>query len=129
MKMKENRSTRGKTGNANAVSYTVTMKPVRKEHPEEMAEESLTRLIESYRCAPYPSETTILNIDEVVYERACAGNRTRGCHDRQLCQPGDIRAPGKTCRLDPEDRGTGSETTITTVWSTHSFFCSCMLPT
>ena len=51
MKMKENRSTRGKTGNANAVSYTVTMKPVRKEHPEEMAEESLTRLIESYRCA------------------------------------------------------------------------------
>ena len=67
--MKENRSTRGKTGNANAVSYTVTMKPVRKEHPEEMAEESLTRLIESYRCAPYPSETTILNIDEVVYER------------------------------------------------------------
>ena len=70
MKMKENiRSTREKTGNANAVSCTVTMKPVRKEHPEEMAEESLTRLIESYRRASYPSETTILDIDEVVYER------------------------------------------------------------
>ena len=64
MKMKENRSTRKKTENANAVSYTVTMKPIRKEHPEEMAEESLTRLIESYRRAP-----TILDIDEVVYER------------------------------------------------------------
>ena len=69
MKMKENRSTREKTENANAVSYTVTMKPIRKEHPEEMAEESLTRLIESYRRAPYPSEITILDIDEVVYER------------------------------------------------------------
>lgn len=70
MEMKENiRSVREKIRNANAASCIVTMKPAREEHPEEVTEESLARLIESYRRAPYPSETTILDIDEVVYER------------------------------------------------------------
>ena len=70
MEMKENiRSARDKIGNANAASCVVTMKPTRGEHPEEVTTESQARLIESYRRTPYPSETIVLDIDEVVYER------------------------------------------------------------
>lgn len=70
MEMKENIRTAGeKMGNADAASYATPKKPACERHFKDVTEESPERLIESYRCAPCPSETMVLDIDEVVHER------------------------------------------------------------
>lgn len=70
MEMKDNiRTTRGKTENADAVSCAATKGAAREGDPQGPAEESPARLIESYRRVPCLSESVVLDIDEVVYER------------------------------------------------------------
>ena len=82
MEMKENIRTAGeKQRNADAASYAATKKPVGEGHSKEMTEESPERLIESCRCAPCPSETTVLDIDKVIYERMVGLVQAIGCED------------------------------------------------
>lgn len=82
MEMKENiRNAGEKTGNADSSSYAATMEPAGEGHSKEVTEESPERLIESYRCAPCPSEITIMDIDEMVYERMAGLVRAIGRED------------------------------------------------
>ena len=70
MEMKGNiRTTKEKAGNTDTVSCAATKGAVCEGHPKEPAKESPARLIESYRRVPCLSESVVLDIDEVVYER------------------------------------------------------------
>lgn len=70
MEMKENiRTTKEKAGNTDTVSCAATKGAACEGHSQEPAGESPARLIESYRRVPCLSESVVLDIDEMVYER------------------------------------------------------------